>query len=160
MNLPQVYMCSPSWTLLPPHSIPLGRPSAPAPSIQYHASNLDWQLVSYMIFYIFQCHSPKSSHVIYILHRFLVELGVQIWVLLLYPGHKQKRNLIQMFFKIERRKIPRITIVIVHYRSIVIDCTLLLNRPVVYNFCICSFAAKSCLTLWPAWTVAYLGSLL
>ena len=28
MNPPQVYMCSPSWTLLPPHSIPLGRPSA------------------------------------------------------------------------------------------------------------------------------------
>ena len=38
-------------SLLPPHSIPLGRPSAPAPSIQYRASNLDWQLVSYMIFY-------------------------------------------------------------------------------------------------------------
>ena len=34
----------------------------PAPSIQYRASNLDWQLVSYMIFYMFQCHSPKSSH--------------------------------------------------------------------------------------------------
>ena len=33
-------------TLLPPHSIPLGRPSAPAPSIQYRASNLDWRLVS------------------------------------------------------------------------------------------------------------------
>ena len=61
---PQEYMCSPSWTLLPPpsDSIPLGRPSAPAPSIQYRASNLDWQLVSYMIFYKFQCHSPKSSH--------------------------------------------------------------------------------------------------
>ena len=56
MNLPQVYMCSPSLTLLPPHTIPLGRPSVPAPSIQYHASNLDWQLVSYMIFYMFQCH--------------------------------------------------------------------------------------------------------
>ena len=28
-------------TLLPPHTIPLGRPSAPAPSIQYRASNLD-----------------------------------------------------------------------------------------------------------------------
>ena len=41
MNLPQVYMCSPSWTLLPPHTIPLGRPSAPAPSIQYCALNLD-----------------------------------------------------------------------------------------------------------------------
>ena len=37
MNPPQVYTCSPSWTLLPPPSpyIPLGRPSAPAPSIQY-----------------------------------------------------------------------------------------------------------------------------
>ena len=62
MNPPQVYMCSPSWTLLPPHTIPLGHPSALAPSIQYHASNLDWQLISYMIFYMFQCHSPKSSH--------------------------------------------------------------------------------------------------
>ena len=47
---------------LPPQTIPLGRPSAPAPSIQHRASNLDWQLVSYMIFYMFQCHSPKSSH--------------------------------------------------------------------------------------------------
>ena len=64
MNPPQVYMCSPSWTLLPPppHTIPLDCPSALAPSIQYCASNLDWQLVSYMIVYMFQCHSPKSSH--------------------------------------------------------------------------------------------------
>ena len=46
---------------LPPHTIPLGHPSAPAPSILYHASNLDWQFVSYMILYMFQCHSPKSS---------------------------------------------------------------------------------------------------
>ena len=38
-------------SLFPPHTIPLGRPSAPAPSIQYCALNLDWQLVSYMIFY-------------------------------------------------------------------------------------------------------------
>ena len=49
-------------SFLHPHTIPLGRPSAPAPSIQYRASNLDWQLVSYMILYMFQCHSPKSSH--------------------------------------------------------------------------------------------------
>ena len=62
MNPPQAYMCSPSWTLLPPQTIPLGRPSAPAPSIQYRASNLDWWLISYMILYMFQCHSPKSSH--------------------------------------------------------------------------------------------------
>ena len=24
--------------------------------------NLDWRLISYMISYMFQCHSPKSSH--------------------------------------------------------------------------------------------------
>ena len=64
MNLPR-YTCVPhpeSSSLLPPHTIPLGRPSAPAPSIQYHASNLDWWLISCMILYIFQYHSPKSSH--------------------------------------------------------------------------------------------------
>ena len=49
-------------SLLPPCTIPLGHPSALAPSIQYHASNLDWRFVSYMILYMFQCHSPKSSH--------------------------------------------------------------------------------------------------
>ena len=46
---------------LPPHTIPLGHHSAPAPSILYHALNLDWQFISYMILYVFQCHSPKSS---------------------------------------------------------------------------------------------------
>ena len=46
----------------PPRTIPLGHPSAPAPSILYPASNLDWQLVSHMILYMFQCHSSKSSH--------------------------------------------------------------------------------------------------
>ena len=49
-------------TLLPPHPISLGHASAPAPSILYHALNLDWQLVSHMIIHMFQCHSPKSSH--------------------------------------------------------------------------------------------------
>ena len=49
-------------SLLPPNTIPLGRPSAPAPSIQYHVSNLDWRLVSYMILYMFQYLFPKSSH--------------------------------------------------------------------------------------------------
>ena len=47
---------------LPPCTIPLGHPSAPAPSILYHASNLDWRFISHMIIYMFQCHSPKSSH--------------------------------------------------------------------------------------------------
>ena len=31
-------------------------------NIQYHASNLDWPFISYMILNMFQCHSPKSSH--------------------------------------------------------------------------------------------------
>jgi len=47
---------------LPPHPILLGHPSAPAPSTLYHASNLDWRFISHMIFYMFQCHSPISSH--------------------------------------------------------------------------------------------------
>ena len=50
----------------PPSSLPVPSLwvifSAPAPSIQYHASNLDWRFVSYMILCMFQCHSPKSSH--------------------------------------------------------------------------------------------------
>ena len=59
------YICVPHpepSSLLPPHTISPGRLSAPAPSIQYCTSNLDWRLVSYMILYMFQCHSPKSSH--------------------------------------------------------------------------------------------------
>ena len=47
---------------LPPCTIPLGHPSAPAPSNQYQASNLDWRFISYMTLYMFQCHSPKSFH--------------------------------------------------------------------------------------------------
>ena len=37
-------------SLLPPHTISLGRLSAPAPSIQYHASNLDWRFVSCILY--------------------------------------------------------------------------------------------------------------
>ena len=39
------YTCVPNpepSSLLPPPTIPLGHPSAPAPSIQYRALNLDW----------------------------------------------------------------------------------------------------------------------
>ena len=45
-----------------PCTIPLGLLSETTPNIQYHASNLDWRFISYMILYMFQCHSPKSSH--------------------------------------------------------------------------------------------------
>ena len=52
-----------STPLTPPSPYhPSGHPSAPAPSIAYHASHLDWWFITYMILYMFQCHSPKSSH--------------------------------------------------------------------------------------------------
>ena len=47
---------------LPPHPIPLVHASAPALSTLSHASNLDWQSVSHMIIYMFQCSSLKSSY--------------------------------------------------------------------------------------------------
>ena len=47
---------------LPPHIISLDHPCAPAPGILYPASNIDWRFVSYMIVYMLQCHSAKSSH--------------------------------------------------------------------------------------------------
>ena len=64
MNPPWVYMSSQTWTPshLPPHIISLDHPRAPAPSILYPALNIDWRFVSYMIEYMFQCLSPKSSH--------------------------------------------------------------------------------------------------
>ena len=49
---------------LPSHIISLDHPCAPAPSILYPVSNIDWQFVSYMIVYMFQCHSPKSFHLL------------------------------------------------------------------------------------------------
>ena len=64
MNPPQVYTCSPSWTpsLVPPRTIPLDHPSAPAPSTLSHPSNLDWKafsllpcnmLLAIVLFFIF-----------------------------------------------------------------------------------------------------------
>ena len=62
MNQPWVYMSSPSWTHIPPHTIPQGHPSAPAVSALSHAVNLGWWSVSHMIIYMFQSYSLKSSH--------------------------------------------------------------------------------------------------
>ena len=47
---------------LPPHSIPLGCPRAPALGAQLHASNLHWASILHMVMYMFQCYSLKSSH--------------------------------------------------------------------------------------------------
>ena len=47
---------------LPPHNISLGHPHAPAPSMLYPESDIDWRFNSYMIVYMLECHSPKLSH--------------------------------------------------------------------------------------------------
>ena len=47
---------------LPPHNIPVGHPHAPAPSMLHPVSDIDWRFNSYMIVYMLECHSPKSSH--------------------------------------------------------------------------------------------------
>ena len=62
MNPPRVYMHYQTWTPLPPHNIPLGHPRTPAPSMLYPASDIDWRFNSYMMVYMLECHSPKSSH--------------------------------------------------------------------------------------------------
>ena len=62
MNPPQ-YTCVPYpelSSLVPPHTIPLGRPSALAPSIQYRALNLDWQLV--FIEFFLREYTDHSKH--------------------------------------------------------------------------------------------------
>ena len=47
---------------LPPHNISVGHPHAPAPSMLDPASDIDWRFNPYMMVYMLECHSPKSSH--------------------------------------------------------------------------------------------------
>ena len=44
---------------LPPRIISLDHPCAPAPSILYPASDIDWRFISYMIVYMF--HNPELN---------------------------------------------------------------------------------------------------
>ena len=64
MNLPRAYTCSPSWTPLPPPSQYHPSGSSQCTSPKDPVSNLDWRFVSYIILYMFPCHSPNSSHLL------------------------------------------------------------------------------------------------
>ena len=64
MNPPQVYMSSQFWTPLPPPT-PYHLPgSSPCTSPKHPVSCIEHRLALrfYIIVYMFQCHSPKSSH--------------------------------------------------------------------------------------------------
>ena len=63
MNLPRVYMSSQSWTPLPPPSPYHLSGSSQCTSPKHPVFCIETRLAifSYMIVYIFQCHSPKSS---------------------------------------------------------------------------------------------------
>ena len=54
LNPPPSSLPIPSLWVVPVHQ--------PQASSIVHRSNLSWRPVSYMILYMFQCHSPKSSH--------------------------------------------------------------------------------------------------
>ena len=64
MNQPWIYMCSLSWTPLPPPSPSHPSGSSRCTSHEYlsHASNLGWRSVSQLTIYMFQCYSLRSSH--------------------------------------------------------------------------------------------------
>ena len=69
---------------LPPHNISLGHHRAPAPSMLYPASDIDWRFDSYMIVYMLQCHSPKSSHLLPLPLSCGLEVSIGSSVLFIY----------------------------------------------------------------------------
>ena len=71
MNQPWVHMCPHDpepLSHLPPHSIPLGCPRAPALSALLHALNLHWSSILHMVILTLQCYSLKSSHPCFLPH--------------------------------------------------------------------------------------------
>ena len=74
MNQPWIYMCPTIPHPLPPPSPP--HPAGLSQSISFecllHPSNLHWSSILHMVIYMFQCHSPTSSHPCLLLHSLKV----------------------------------------------------------------------------------------
>ena len=68
---------------LPSHNISLGHHCAPAPSMLYPALDIDWRFDSFMIVYMFQCHSPKSGKH-FLISKWLPFFGLFLSVFLVY----------------------------------------------------------------------------
>ena len=62
MNPPWVYTCSHPELHPPPPSPYHPSRSSQCTSLKHPILKLDWRFISYMILYMIQCHSPKSSH--------------------------------------------------------------------------------------------------
>ena len=74
MNQPWIYICSPSWSPLPPPSPshPSGSSQCTSPEHLSHASNLGWRSVSHLVIYMFQCYFWTLELVLYIKNKILV----------------------------------------------------------------------------------------
>ena len=87
-------------SLLPPRTIPLGRLSAPAPSIQYHALNLDCLFISYMIFYMSFDYLLLTFNIVTILFLWtILDIVVQGWKRLLQGLSEKFLHIWESFIK-------------------------------------------------------------
>ena len=86
MNQPWVYMCPPSWIRPPPPSPshPSGLSQCTGFECLFHASDLDWWSSSYMVIYMFQCYSLKSSHPRILPHNPFCSLYLCLFCCLVY----------------------------------------------------------------------------
>ena len=86
---------------LPPHTIPLGHPSAPAPSILYPASNLDWRFVWTILLFRMSDWSDLRVHAFHIYNLMLMGNKTSLSVLFLYPS-AHISNILLKYFLVEK----------------------------------------------------------
>ena len=74
---------------LPPYIISLDHPHAPAPSLLYPVSNIDWRFISYMIAYMFYSKSDNKLFE-YLLYFITIALVTSINLFILWGKKKEK----------------------------------------------------------------------